>query len=390
MANLDELSDSLIAQRAAEWFVAHRGGELSAGEREAFVSWLKASPEHIREYLAIAHLSSDLAEAARSIDVEIEALLQCAAEDRGASVIPLRLDTPASAPSSETPPGVSRRSGLRVGLIAASLCAFAITAVLTFRDGERFGLPQTYETAHAAQTSWRLPDGSVMHLNSDSRVTVRFSGKERLIHLARGQAHFQVTHDPQRRFRVTVDGVDVIAVGTAFDVYRRPRATVVTVVEGKVAVVQQPAVARTDGWGGTQDAPATSAVAGKGGFDRAGKVSTRIELAAGQRVEMSAGSSAPELTQVTLREGSAWLQRQIVFDQMRLEDVADEFNRYGQTQLLIEDEQLKDLRMSGAFSAYDMDSFVASIRRLDGISVESASGRIEVHRARPVEKTDQQ
>jgi len=382
MDHKDEMSEGLIAQRAAEWFIANREDALSANEREAFVSWLKASPEHIREYLAIAHVSLDLTEAARGLDVEMETLVQGAADDRGASIIPLRSEVPAATVSNEAPPDGPRRSWLRVGVIAASLCAFAITAVLTLRDGEMFGLPRTYETAHAGQTSWRLPDGSVMHLNSDSRLTARFSRQERLIHLDRGQAHFQVAHDPHRNFRVNVEGVDVIAVGTAFDVYRRPQATVVTVVEGKVAVMQQPADARRDGWGGTSEDPTAAATAKKAGF---GSPGTRIELTAGQRIKMSAGIGAPELTQVSLREGSAWLQRQIIFEQMRLEDVAEEFNRYSRAQLLIGDEQLKDLRVSGAFNAYDMDSFVAFLRRLDSVSVESASGRLEVHRSNSVE-----
>lgn len=380
MANTDELSDSLIALRAAEWFAAHREGELCASEREAFVSWLKLSPEHIREYLAIAHMSSDLAEAARSVDVDIETLLQSATEDRGASVIPMRWDTPVAATSGDVPRKVSRRGGMRFGLVAASLFAFVITAVLTLRDGGWLGLPRTYETAHASQASWHLPDGSIMHLNSDSRVSVRFSGKERLINLDRGQAHFQVTHDPLRRFRVTADAVDVIAVGTAFDVYRRERATFVTVVEGKVAVVQQRA---------TPDAATTSAKSAGAGAGAATDAPMRIELIAGQRAELSEGAGAPELTQVSLREGAAWLQRQIIFEHMRLEDVADEFNRYSQTQLLIGDEQLRDLRVSGAFSAYDMDSFVEFLRRLDSVSVESASGHLEVHRAPPA-RIDQQ
>jgi ferric-dicitrate binding protein FerR (iron transport regulator) len=42
----------LICQRAAEWFVANREG-LTAEQRQLFTDWLKTSPVHVEEYLAI-------------------------------------------------------------------------------------------------------------------------------------------------------------------------------------------------------------------------------------------------------------------------------------------------------------------------------------------------
>lgn len=378
MNDTDKLSESLTTQRAAEWFIANRGGELSASEREVFVAWLKASPVHMREYLAISNTSGDLAKVARTSDADLQTLLQSAADDHGASVVSLGRAPAALDAHVDTASQASRRRGWMRGLgIAASLCAIALTAMLTLRDGERFGLPRAYETAHAEQTSWRLPDGSVMHLNSDSRVTVRFSGEERLITLDRGQAHFQVTRDPARRFRVATDRADVIAVGTAFDVYRRPEATVVTVVEGKVAVVQPHAKEQ----GKTAEVPTSSDHTSKAGqSDSLESIAERIELTAGQRLEMTAGVRAPEAMQVNLRESTAWLQRQIVFEHERLEDVAAEFNRYSRTPIDIEDAELRDLRLSGAFNAYDMDSFVGFLERLDNVTVESGSARIQIHR----------
>ena len=64
----------------------------------------------------------------------------------------------------------------------------------------------------------RLADNSVLHLNTDSAVTIRFSATERLVMLTAGQAEFEVTHDPARAFRVLGGAAEVIAVGTQFDV----------------------------------------------------------------------------------------------------------------------------------------------------------------------------
>ncbi len=78
-------------------------------------------------------------------------------------------------------------------------------------------------TAHGEQGVRQLPDGSVLHLNTDSEVTVRYSHGERLVELERGEALFQVAHDDQRRFRVAAGEAGVLAVGTRFDVYRSIR-----------------------------------------------------------------------------------------------------------------------------------------------------------------------
>ena len=91
---------------------------------------------------------------------------------------------------------------------------------------------------------WRLPDGSVLRLNTDSTVTVHYSARERAIDLDRGEALFQVAHDSVRRLRVAVGDTNVVAVGTQFDVYAHAGVTDLTVIEGTVAVSrgnQQPA-----------------------------------------------------------------------------------------------------------------------------------------------------
>src|SRR5258708_6316398 len=57
------------------------------------------------------------------------------------------------------------------------------------------------------------------------------------VELLDGQALFEVAKDAARRFVVRSGATRVRAVGTQFDVYRRSGSTVVTVVEGQVAVV---------------------------------------------------------------------------------------------------------------------------------------------------------
>lgn len=48
------------ALEAAEWFLRHESGALSGDEKAEFHGWLKASPLHVREYLAVARTSHHL------------------------------------------------------------------------------------------------------------------------------------------------------------------------------------------------------------------------------------------------------------------------------------------------------------------------------------------
>ena len=67
-----------------------------------------------------------------------------------------------------------------------------------------------------------LADNSVLHLNTDSSVTVRYSKTERLVTLTSGEAVFEVAHESGRAFRVLAGGAEVVALGTKFDVRLMP------------------------------------------------------------------------------------------------------------------------------------------------------------------------
>ena len=94
-----------------------------------------------------------------------------------------------------------RRSPVWSLAAAATLAVVAVTVVWSMRDGERFGMPRSYSTVRGEQRIQRLPDGSVLHLNTDSAVTVRYSRTDRLVTLDRGQALFEVAHQDERRLR---------------------------------------------------------------------------------------------------------------------------------------------------------------------------------------------
>ena len=337
----DEQIRLAIAEQASEWFVENRAGPLDREARLRFMAWLKTSPVHVAEYLAIAGLASDLKTAANTMEIPLEQLLERARAETDSVVTldPSKLG--------HLPPTTRPRRFWSLAA-AATLAVVAVAAALWLtRDGERFGLPKTYSTAHGERSERMLPDGSVLHLNTDSKVTVHYSRGERVVTLDRGEALFQVTHEDARGFRVAAGNAQILAVATQFDVYRRSGATLVTVVEGTVAV-----------YTGQPPLP------------------TALRLSADFQVEVRGEVGLPR--PVDARAAVAWLKRQIAFEEKPLGEVAAEFNRYGRVRLEIDDETVRALPISGVFDAYDTDSFVAFLQTLNGVVVEKSPSRIAV------------
>jgi transmembrane sensor len=138
------------------------------------------------------------------------------------------------------------------------------------------------------------------------------------------------------------------------------QSTVVTVVEGRVAV-------------------GLSSLGG-GANPRPGRAAPppMVQLGANQQVIVAEGDWPAAPVAVDAQRSTAWLHRQISFDHEPLEHVAREFNRYSRKPIEITTPALRTLEISGVFSTDDTDAFIAFLRSLDGVHVEVTPTRIRV------------
>ena len=352
MTPSEEQVRTAVAQQAGTWFVANQSASLQQAERAAFVAWLKASPIHVEEYLGVALIAHDLPAAAHDPELPLESLLELARADTNGVV---SLDAPMRVHDVPSRQMSKPRTWSFAAATAAVVLMLATSALWWLRGGDLLGLPKTYQTARGEQIAAQLPDGSELHLNTDTVATVRYTRSERVVEVVRGQALFTVARDDRRRFRVVAGDAQVLAVGTRFDTYRRSDATIVTVIEGSVAVVagQPPLV-------GTGFPPAA------------------LRVNAGYQVRVDSRGVSAHPIPVDVQQTEAWLQRKLAFERRPLGEVADEFNRYGSIPIEIDDAALRALPISGVFDAYDVDSFVVFLQTLDGVRVERTAARIRV------------
>jgi transmembrane sensor len=219
---------------------------------------------------------------------------------------------------------------------------------------------QHFETRHGEQRTWRLADNTVLHLNTDSAITIRYGKTERLAMLTSGQADFEVAHEPDRAFRVFAGAAEVIAIGTKFDVRLQDDVTVVTMIEGRIAV-------------------GPSSMSGGRGANSGKEQPVRfVELGPDQQIKLVAGEWPPQIVAVDSQRDTAWMRRQIVFDHEPLKTVAGEFNRYAQKPIAITTPALQNLQISGTFATDDIDAFIAFLRKLKGVQVEVTATQIRV------------
>ncbi|MDG6745604.1 FecR domain-containing protein, partial [Staphylococcus aureus] len=123
----------------------------------------------------------------------------------------------------------ARFAGLAGGAMAAALVA-AVGLGLWPDGGERI------DTRIGEIRRMPLADGSVAMVNSGTTLRVAFTPTERHVEVSRGEAWFQVAHNPARPFIVASGPFRVQAVGTAFDVRREGDAAQVVVTKGVVKI----------------------------------------------------------------------------------------------------------------------------------------------------------
>src|SRR5262245_16962284 len=212
-----------ISEEAAQWWVTLHSDGCTADEHRAFAEWVTRSPERVEAYLRLASLHGALRSGdVQWPDVATDALIE-EAKTASAEVVPLERKPPFEVRSTALWRRLPVRVGRTVAAGVAAILAFVVAAVWTYLSG-----PERYQTALGEQRSVILDDGSVVTLNTLSRVEVDFRRERRLIRLVQGEALFKVAPDHARPFDVIAGTTMIRAVGTRFNVDRRGERTTVT------------------------------------------------------------------------------------------------------------------------------------------------------------------
>lgn len=128
----------------------------------------------------------------------------------------------------------------RASAIAASLLlpVLILSTVYLYREAEHYKhIPNIVSVNSGQRAGITLPDGTIVHLNSESKLTYTpdFNGKLREVTLE-GEGFFEVTPNKEKPFIVKTSVFDVEVLGTSFNVsvYNDENIVETALIEGKV------------------------------------------------------------------------------------------------------------------------------------------------------------
>ncbi len=294
---------------------------------EDFTAWLEADARNRIAFDAVDAVAAEVAEVTDRAPAALEA---------------------ESAPAPHGPWfAMSRRVWIPVALAAAVALAMVVKPVLIDRP-----VTQAYATAVGEHRDIPLSDGSTIHLNTDTAVAVSFTRGGRAARVDKGEALFEVAADSRRPFDVTVGDRHVRVVGTAFNILRRDGAVAVTVKHGIVQV-------RADAGG---DKPPA------------------LKLLAGDQYLGREGSPGYRLAKIDPATVAAWQQGRLLFNDAPLSQVVADLNRYFKRPVVVQDDNVGNLRFSGILK---IDDQVSMLRRLEAfvpIAVQEGEDQVVLTR----------
>lgn len=325
-------------EAAGFWDARLRAPDCSAADRAAHQEWKNADPAHAQAFDRLQAMIGELPAIAAIPEIQSMRAAALARSEAAVDAQPKRIGW--------LPIG---------GAIAASLAVLVSSTLFLMQPGAAPGedamainVPTpVFATAIGERTDIPLTDGSTATLNTESEIDVRYSADERAIRLMKGEAHFEVAHNPDRPFVVYAGNYKVIAVGTAFDVKTIGDKVEVIVTEGKVAVKRLNA-------DGTEN------------------IQSGAMLIAGQQLS-GRPAGVVSRRKADLAKAMSWRKGNAVFDDMPLGLAVHEMNRYSTVKLAITDPALANTRINGMFITGKQDSFVEALEAYFGVRARQVS-----------------
>ncbi len=333
-------SDALEME-AASWMAQLDNGPLSPTDKLALAEWTNRSPKH-------AQILRHYAKVWDGIDVAIDEVLLTSKPVTLTSILKSWF--------------VIRP--MHFMMSASAILALFITAVFVFQSS--FMSPHkdqfyVYQVEKGEKYSQTLTDGSVIHLNTDSVVEVKYTDESRVLRLLRGEAFFEVAHDPSRPFDVYAGEGRVQALGTAFSVKLDGDTVDIIVTEGKVRFDRVKDIAEK-----------TLAE-----VEQSVKIDTPIFMEAGQTMALK--DETQKLTNIDearLKKEFAWRNGEMIFSGDTLEFVVNHMNRYSDKAIVISDLELRSFKISGTFKSDNIDVVLEALESAYDIKVQNGETNV--------------
>ncbi len=332
----DAAPSAELLQAAARWFVLMASGEATGEDHQRWQAWRAADPWHEAAWQRAQAVTSPFAH-----------------------IPPAQAGVSVTALEKQQGRRAGRRQALKsVGGLAGLFCA----GWFGWQRWRSSDASADALTAVGEQRDLMLPDGSQLHLDTDTAIDVAYSASERLIRLRRGRVLITTARPggdqhPPPLWVETAEGC-VQALGTRFAVRQDAGSTHVAVMEARVAI--HAGALGHFGFAPTPEATPTTHATESAPILAAGEAARFNRLGL---MERSAARSAD----------SAWARGMLVADDLPLADFVAELARYRTSPLLC-DPAVRALRISGTYPLTATDKALAALARALPVRVVPVRG----------------
>lgn len=303
-----KLLSKRVVQEAISWQIRLNSQTDDDASRQEFIEWHQSEPDHQLAWKRIETIGSEFYDVLSALPEK--------------NIIIPTLDAASK--------NMQRRDMLKL------LSVVLTTGTVAGLNSEYQWLEMwsaDYSTAKGERRTVQLADGTVLLFNTNTAVDIRFTRKERLLILRRGEVFVTSGADSKavmhRPLLVESEHARFQAIGTRFLVRRNEINSHLMVEQGKV----------------------------------------EISNALGNKHIVNAGESYDvSVSDITVYDNNklkldAWLQGMLVVDNIRLVDFLAEVSRYRLGYLNC-DPSIANLRLSGVFQLDDPDQIVAMLPQL--------------------------
>ncbi len=224
----------------------------------------------------------------------------------------------------------SRFTLISSGIAAAIVVLFGVYQLLIKQ-------PQQLIVASAEEVLREtLPDGSNIALNSNTNITYpeKFAKNERRVKL-KGEAYFEVEHNPEKPFIIEAENAFVKVLGTSFNVKAYENSEIeVIVTDGLVQLFTVNSE--------TMD-------------------TTSILLKAGEKGKVSKEKREPIYVTESIPDELFWMDYTLIFTDTDLKKVFGLLENYYNIEIKVSDERIYECRLSTTFSNNSIDDIIEVI-----------------------------
>lgn len=323
---------------AANWYARLHSDSADEATWSQFLLWLEADKAHSLAFDQVEDIYEELETARGSLNVK---------QDQASMIVAL------NAWRGLRKPLISRTGAGVFGLLAACL-----VVIIGFNRVHTTNAETRYATQVGETRKISLADGSVIEMNTGSRLVVTFNKTQRLVRLDKGEALFQVAKDPGRPFLVTVGDREIRDLGTIYNVLRSDDQVTVTVAEGMVAV-----------------------------SPHAGKVQSADDLAVqvspGEQLVFNDGAAKPLIRRIDTDGALAWRQGYLTYKDAPLSQVASDLNRYFIHPVTLKDSNTGAHKFSGILKIDNEDAVLKRLAELVPVAADQSADGSIVLRLKP-------